>query len=69
MVSTIASNNNLATVGFRNGIDVAMNKNPSQYGQVSPDVMATTVEAIIGAIYLDAGNFFAVKQAMTKLGV
>ena len=68
MVSTVASNSNLATVGFRNGIDVAINKNPSQYGQTSPDVMATTVEAIIGAIYIDAGNIFAVKRTMTTLG-
>ncbi|KAJ5758019.1 uncharacterized protein N7511_006713 [Penicillium nucicola] len=42
--------------------------NPSQ-SSVSNDIMATTVEALVGAIYLDSGNLEVVKAAMIEFGI
>lgn len=49
------NNNNLAQAGLAIGLDRFVVKNPCQPGQVSPRVMADTVEALIGAAYLDGG--------------
>lgn len=38
--------------------------------QVSDDTLATTVEAVIGAIYLDSGrNIASVRDALIKMGL
>ncbi|KAL8664026.1 MAG: hypothetical protein Q9168_007990 [Polycauliona sp. 1 TL-2023] len=36
---------------------------------VSPITMAATVEAILGAVYLDSGNIDSVKSVMHRLGL
>ncbi|KAE8145364.1 hypothetical protein BDV25DRAFT_164844 [Aspergillus avenaceus] len=53
MVSRIASNTNLAQRGFELGLDRYICKNPSQGNFVSDKLMATTVEAIAGAVFLE----------------
>ncbi|PYH28117.1 uncharacterized protein BO87DRAFT_322949, partial [Aspergillus neoniger CBS 115656] len=53
MVSRIASNTNLAQRGFELGLDRYICKNPSQGNFVSDKLMATTVEAIAGAVFVE----------------
>ncbi len=45
-------------------------KNPCQHGEVSPTTLASTVEALIGAVWLDSGNDFEqVQWVITYLGI
>lgn len=52
--NTRATNENLAQIGFSLGLDVYIQLNPSAQGVVPGRLMATTIEAIIGAVYLDS---------------
>ncbi|KAJ5736994.1 uncharacterized protein N7483_002119 [Penicillium malachiteum] len=52
-LSKKASNENLTAIGFSLGLDKFIILNPSSQGVVQPRLMATTVEALIGAVYLD----------------
>ncbi|KAH8693223.1 putative RNAse III [Talaromyces proteolyticus] len=56
VVSTKGSKVSLAEAGFRNGLDGFIYVNPAQGGHVSDGVMATAVEAIFGAVYIDSGR-------------
>ncbi|OGM50308.1 RNAse III [Aspergillus bombycis] len=59
-----------ATRGFQKGLDRYLYVNPSQGGAVSDKVMATTVEAILGAVYIDSGeNIQAVRSVVAELGL
>lgn len=58
VVQRLARNDNLTARGFELGIDAYIQNNPSQ-GTISRGVMATTVEAIIGAVYLDKNRELA----------
>lgn len=70
MLVRVCSNDNLATVGFNVGLDAHIMVNPGQLGAVSRKTMATTVEAVIGAIYLDSGkDIEAAKDAMVCIGL
>lgn len=51
----VGSNRNLNVVGRRNGLGKYVNKNPVQKGVVGLVTMATTVEAILGAVWIDSG--------------
>ncbi|OOO05960.1 ribonuclease III [Aspergillus oryzae] len=65
-----ASNAFLARTGFQKGLDRYIYVNPSQGGIVSDKVMATTVEAILGAVYIDSGEDIpAVRSVVAKLGL
>ncbi|KAB8264066.1 ribonuclease III domain-containing protein [Aspergillus pseudonomiae] len=65
-----ASNAFLARIGFQKGFDRYLYVNPSQGGTVSDKVMATTVEAILGAVYIDSGeNIQAVRSVVAELGL
>ncbi|KAE8164157.1 ribonuclease III domain-containing protein [Aspergillus tamarii] len=65
-----ASNAFLARTGFQKGLDRYIYANPSQGGIVSDRVMATTVEAILGAVYIDSGeNIQAVRSVAEELGL
>ena len=57
----MAQNTNLADEGFHRGLDACILLNPGT-AKVSPKTMATTMEAILGAVDLDAGP-----DAMTKV--
>ena len=68
-MSDVGSNINLVYIGRSNGLDALINKNPSEKDQVvGPVTMAATVEAIIGAVYLD-GNMESVTKVMQNLGL
>lgn len=64
----VGSNVNLDRAGRLYGLDVFVCRNPSQVGYLSPATMATTVEAILGAVYLD-GGIDSVSQVMQTLGL
>ncbi|CAG8371369.1 unnamed protein product [Penicillium salamii] len=54
--NTLATNENLSQIGFRLGINAYIGLNPSAQGFIPGRLMATTVEAIIGAVYLDSNK-------------
>ncbi|MDI1491507.1 MAG: hypothetical protein OHK93_002716 [Ramalina farinacea] len=70
-VATIGSNSNLAQTGRSHSLDTCIHNNPSAWGAVSNGVMAQTVEAILGAVWLDsgAGPMGAVTAVMNTLGL
>ena len=69
MLSDVGSNTNLNTIGRTNGLDTLINKNPSELDDyVGPSTVATTVEAIIGAVYLDS-DMESVTGVMRNLGL
>ncbi|KAI9818400.1 MAG: hypothetical protein M1827_000458 [Pycnora praestabilis] len=68
VVSDVGSNVNLDRVGRANGIDACINKNPAQGRMVSPGTMTATIEAILGAVYLDSG-MIAAAQVMQTLSL
>ncbi|PYI03111.1 ribonuclease III [Aspergillus sclerotiicarbonarius CBS 121057] len=53
-ISANASNANLAATGFDKTLDHFVMINPAQGRTVSNGVMASTVEALIGAVYIDS---------------
>lgn len=65
-----ACNNNFTSIGRANGIDACILMNMGMY-RASDRMVANTVEAVIGAAYMDAGdNGLAVVEAiMTRLGL
>ncbi|KAL1967213.1 hypothetical protein VTN77DRAFT_3504 [Rasamsonia byssochlamydoides] len=70
VVSDTGSNENLANVGFQKKLDQFVYTNPSQGGVVSWRVMATTVEAILGAVFMDSAmDIHIVKQVTAVLGL
>lgn len=68
--NTRATNENLAQIGFSLGIDAYIQLNPSSQGVVNERLMATTMEAIIGAVYLDSGkNVMTTRLVVIRLRV
>lgn len=65
--TTILSNENLALVGIQMGLDGCLNLNPGTVN-ISRDMMATAVEAILGAVHLDGGDH-ALASVMINLGL
>lgn len=63
----VLGNDNLARVGYGLGLDQCLNLNPGTVS-VSPAMMATTVEAILGAVHLDGGDT-ALTMVMENLGL
>lgn len=65
-----ANNASLAKAGFLKGLDRFIHLNPSARGHVTDNLMATTVEAVIGAVYLDSGYDIAVaRKVIIRLGI
>ncbi|KAL9018230.1 MAG: hypothetical protein Q9185_004444 [Variospora sp. 1 TL-2023] len=64
----VGSNANLSIVGRTANIDAFVNLSGAQR-TVAPLTMAVTVEAILGAVYLDSKGIVAVKAVMEKLGL
>lgn len=57
-------------IGRQNGLEAYVNANPSQLGVVPNGTLAATVEAILGAVYLDtARDIDIVKAVMRALGL
>lgn len=70
LVSTTGSNANLAVGALDAGIDQHVILHPGHIGKVSDKTLATTVEAILGAVYLDtAKDVDAVSRTMALLGL
>ena len=46
------------------GIDKQVTKNPGQNGAVPKTAMASTLEAVMGAAWLDSGRDWSVTQAI-----
>ena len=68
MVSSIASNDNLGRKGFELGLEKYIQGNPAQRGEISNRTMATTLEAIIGAIFIDSGcDYCVLSDVMDRL--
>ncbi|QKX57866.1 uncharacterized protein TRUGW13939_04986, partial [Talaromyces rugulosus] len=65
--SSVLGNKNLTRVGFENGLDDCVKLNGGTMS-VSANSMATTVEAIMGAVHLDGGDA-ALATAMMELGL
>ncbi|KAL8824042.1 MAG: hypothetical protein Q9191_005339 [Dirinaria sp. TL-2023a] len=67
-ISSALSNRNLNTVGRKSGIYDLVITEPSLWGHVSDGMVATAVEATIGAVYIDSDrDMNAVKKVMRKL--
>lgn len=60
-------NNFLAERGFCHGLDLCINKDAGT-PSVSPKMMATAVEAILGAVHLDGGDD-ALRRVLTRLRI
>lgn len=70
LIQAVGSNANLNRIGRAIGLSDCVNNNPAQGGVVSPATMTTTVEAILGAIYLDSEqNIEAIQTAMELMGL
>jgi ribonuclease-3 len=67
----VASNNNLNERGIAVGLDPFIMKHPGQWDLAAGRIqMASTVEAIIGAVYYDSNkNHDACERVMTALGL
>ena len=63
------SNVNLAITGRNHGLDGFVNKNPSQGNTVSNNTIAQTVEAILGAVWIDSKNMATVHEVMKTVGL
>lgn len=69
-LQSVAGNTNLARVGDACGLASHIITNPGHRGAISNKTLATTVEAILGAIFLDSGkDLEAVKEAMQSMGI
>jgi ribonuclease-3 len=65
-----ATNENLAQIGFSVGLNVYLLLNPAAQGLVPGRLMATTIEAIIGAVYLDSNrDLMAVRRLIIHLRI
>lgn len=68
IVREVGSNANLDRVGRLHGLDELICANPAQAGYISPATMSATVEAVLGAVYLD-GGINRVSHVMQRLGL
>jgi len=68
--AALTSNGNLSAIGNRLGLYPCLNSNPRSPTPNSVIVMATTVEAILGGVYLDSGeDLNEVRSVMAHLGL
>ena len=70
-VEMVGNNANLAQKGRALGLQDCIHNNPAAGGMVSNGTMAQTVEAILGAVWLDSGasGLTAVRAVMATLGL
>ena len=68
--NTLGTNQHLGQIGFSLGLDVYIQLNPSAQGVVPERLMATTIEAIIGAVYLDSNkDIIVIRRLIVHLRV
>ncbi|KAH6643526.1 ribonuclease III domain-containing protein [Boeremia exigua] len=64
----LVSGEKLAARGYALGLDAYVIKNPGHVGRISERMMATAVEALIGAVLVDSGHDLeAVRAVMERL--
>lgn len=68
ILQQVGSNANLDRVGRIHGLDGFICCNPSQGRHISPVTMSATIEAILGAVYIDS-SIDNVSQVMQTLGL
>ena len=71
IIGNVGANPRLMTIGRSKGLDALINKNPSDKDYpVGGRTIADTIEAIIGAVYVDSNsNVKTVKEVMQTLGM
>ncbi|EEQ34997.1 putative ribonuclease III [Microsporum canis] len=70
ILGRVSNNNNLAEVGVKKNLGESIFINRSQVGSISPGSMATTVEALLGAVYIDSEkDMDKLKNSMNALGL
>ncbi|KAL9630636.1 MAG: hypothetical protein Q9164_006320 [Protoblastenia rupestris] len=69
IVADVGGNANLAGVGRQHGIEHFIVTHPGQFGPVAAGTIADTVEAILGAVWLDSTNLATVRAVMQTLGL
>lgn len=70
MISDHGSNVFLERIGCKYGLDKFVIKNPCQGESLSQTTMSSTVEALLGAAWLDSGrNFKQVRAVIEKLEI
>ena len=65
---SVANNANLERIGNESGLVTFVNLHRGSLGVVSKVIMTATVEAVLGAVYLDS-NMDTVKRVMNTLGL
>lgn len=66
----MASNSNLARIARAQTLGLLLQRNPSNYQiELSGKQMATALEAIVGAVWLDSRDVDVVERVLVKLGV
>ena len=66
VLDAAGANDSLAALGSRLGLDQSVTKNPCQKGEVPRVTLASTVEALIGAVWVDSGNQFDQVQSVLR---
>jgi ribonuclease-3 len=70
MVASSASNKALGQLAHRYGLEKYVTKNPCQRGDVSDYTLATTVEALVGAVWIDCDkNLETIKGVIDHLNM
>ena len=69
MVKRIACNKNLAARAHDCGLPAFVTPNPGHDGPISDGLLATTMEAIIGAVWEDSHSFETVLSVLRALGL
>lgn len=66
-VQNVASNKNLQDQGYKIGLQGVVHSNPCQGGEVPRTAMASTMEAVIGAAWLDSGKDWYTACSIAKV--
>lgn len=70
LAQSFVRNDRLAAFACNIGLEQILILNPGHFGAVSNLVLATSLEAVFGAIYLDSGESNdAVRDAMRAIGM
>ncbi|KAI0141253.1 ribonuclease III domain-containing protein [Xylariaceae sp. FL1272] len=70
-IQTLANNARFAQLCDNSGLAGCIFNNPAQFNMVSDKTKATTLEAVVGAVFIDAGirGFQEARRAMLALGI
>ena len=69
-MKNLCSNRKLSQVAQESGLVNYVTKNPCQQGDVPQETAASTVEAVVGAVYLDCGkNMSTVKRVLDAINL